>query len=132
MHDPPHIGVDHLQRREQDGGHELLLQLGITNDSFPCLDSLAVTGLLLARVFVPPQLMIDKLAGIVDISLHNPPLRIAGLQVVHTDKESGSEGGDEKELEDRVVVENKQRLLLVCETDFLKIIPNNRRTREWE
>lgn len=122
MPNPPHIAADHLERREEHRGHELLLQLNITNRTLPCLDSLAVAGLLLARVFVPPQLVIHELAGIVDISFDDAPLRIAVVQVVDVDQKSGSEGRSEGGLEDRIVVENEERLRLVREMDFLTVI----------
>ena len=132
MPNPPHITADHLERGEENRGHELLLQLHITNDVLPCLDSLAVTGLLLARVFVPPQLVIHELAGIVDIPFDDASFRIAVVQVIDVDQKSGSEGRGERGLEDRIVVENEEGLRLVREMDFLTVISKNRRRQEWE
>lgn len=132
MPNPPHIAANHLERREENRGHELLLQLDITNAILSCLDSLTVTGLLLACVFVPPQLVIHELAGIVDISFDDAPLRIAVVQVVHMDQKSGSEGRSEGGLEDRIVVENEERLRLVRDIYFLTVISKNRRRQEWE
>ena len=83
-------------------------------------------------MFVPPQLVIHELAGIVDISFDDAPLRIAVVQVVDVDQKSGSEGRSEGGLEDRIVVENEERLRLVREMDFLTVISKNRRRQEWE
>lgn len=107
----------------------MLLQLPIMRYSFLFLDSLAVAGFLLTRVFIPPQFVINELAGIVDISFDDPSLRAAVLQVVERDEKPGSEGGSEDELEHRIRVEDKERFCAVGEMKLLQITTKTRENK---
>lgn len=98
-------------------------------DSFLFLDSLAVAGLLLTCVFIPPQFVINELAGIVDISFDDSSLWVAVLQVVESNEKPGSEGGSKKQLENRISVKDKEWLCVVCEMKLLQIMS---KTREYK
>ena len=117
----PHVHGDQLQRGEENRRHKVLLQLHMKHIEESDLDTLAVAGLFIPRVLVPPQLVEYELTRIVDISLNNPGLEIGALELIHRDEESRREMERESGLEDGLVVKHKQGLFSVGEMNLLRM-----------